>query len=340
MGKLMTRRAFVSGAALAAAALTGAGLPACSASSNNRGQSGKASYEWTSVRIGYEGKPEDSVFLAAYEQGFFQKYGISAQLEKIDGSLEDFLSRGTESVFLGDVCLLPQFYQDQSDLDVRFLSAVHSGGITGVCADGAGIASVRDLAGRTVGVLDFSQDPAEAFLKAALVDEGMDFSTVSWQRQASAEKALAAVVEGTLDAFVAADPWGPQGIADQGMVAFYRSAQDASLEGVASCFLVGNAAVYQDDELSGRVAKAVDEAAEWVQQNLAAAASSLRVGGYCTLDAALIQSVLATYTFGDQGSAAFERSLEAQWQLLQKAGLFTKGKTLPELFNASGYYAL
>ena len=360
----ISRRSFLTGAgtlalgALAATSLAGCGGSSSSNTNNtnnaNNSNTNTANYTEASVRVGYWAGTCESPLYVAYEKGYFDEFKIKAEMVKITSGSSAFLKEGGNCIFEATPNFLPMIV---NGLDVKFISGAHTGCLQGVATTASGITSPKDLVGKKVGLFSNSGDPGEVYLKAAMKDEGLDYNQTEWIVEGSIGTIMTEVKAGNIDAFAYFDPYGEIATKYFGMKQFYANATDPKYKDHICCFLAANPAIYNDSELSNRVAQAVEKACQWIQSNPEDAAKLIQDKAYVAESKSLLQNfgvdtssvktsdihedLLKSYTFGDPGSKSkFEEDVKLQWQIIEKAGMLPSGKTVDQLVESVSMYAL
>ena len=300
--------------------------------------------EMVTVRVGYWAGTCESPLYVAYEKGYFKEQGINAEMVKITSGSAAFLAEGGNAIFEATPNFLPMII---NGLDVKFISAVHTGCLQAVAAPNSGITSIKDLAGKKVGLFSAAGDPGEVFLKAAMTNAGIEGNIGTILKDMAA---------GEIDAFAYFDPYGEIAAEYFGCTKFWSNGKGSEYENTTCCFLAANADVYNNADVAKRIATAVNEAANWIQKNQTDAANLIQDKAYVAESSALLgafgvdtsavkttdihEALLKSYTFGDGGKDKFNASVKEQWTIIEKAGMLPEGKTVDELCAAVSAYAL
>jgi NitT/TauT family transport system substrate-binding protein len=107
----------------------------------------------------------------AVEKGFFEAEGIKPEMVQIDsGHVQEALGSGQLDVGAG---LISKFLQPiENGLPVKFVAGLHTGCIKVLTKKDAGIASIKDLKGKRIGVPGLA-DATTYLLKRALILQGV-----------------------------------------------------------------------------------------------------------------------------------------------------------------------
>jgi NitT/TauT family transport system substrate-binding protein len=224
----MKIRAVLAAATLAA---TGLGLTACGSSS----KAGEVSTTngLTNLTVGYtsEGGLQIPSYVAA-DLGFFAKHGLNVKLVNLNSStsLIPALTGGSVDVGTGDGAALCAGYLAGSSISVV------GANLADFTLEGWGdssVASMKDLAGKTVGVTA-PGSTSDFALTAALQASGMSRNDVKVVYLHSIPATVAAMQSGAIQATFIVPPWGKT--LDQ--TKFHRFYDTATLPHVSTAFAV------------------------------------------------------------------------------------------------------
>ena len=309
--------------------------------------------EFVTVRVGNWGGTCETPLYVAYEQGFFEEHGIHADVQKITSGSAAFLAEGGYCIFEATPNFIPMMV---NGLDIKFISAAHTGCLQAVGGPKSNIQSIADLEGKKVGLFSAAGDPGEVFLKAAMTDAGLDYNKTEWIVEGNIGTILKDLNDGKIDAFAYFDPYPEIAAEYFGCNVFFSISTDEPYKDMTCCFFAANKDVYEDADVSARIATALQEACEWIEKDKAATAELIQDKGYVAESAALVanfgvdtsagdiadihEKLLNDYTFGDNGKDAFDKSIQDQIGIIEKAGMMPEGQTAESIAELISAYAL
>ena len=346
---------------VALAVVMGLGVLACTSGCQKKSEAPQYD-DVIDVRVGYWGGTCESAMYVAYEKGFFEEYGINAEMFNITASgagagamVQDATDNGIYAIFNATPNFLPAMEQG---MDVKYIAEVHTGCIQACATADSGITDVAGLEGQKVGTFD-THDMGEIFLRAAMVNAGADPDSVEFITEGNIATMLQAAANGEIVAFANFDPYVEICTQFFGYTKIFNNATDDGFKDQCCCFLAANQPVYSDTEISSRIAGAINAACEWITDNPEEAAKIIQGENesgtaYVTPTEQLLsafgvdpslatgndfhQALIESYTWGNTSEEHFMNSLKEQWETIQKAGMLTSDKSIDELVELCAAY--
>jgi NitT/TauT family transport system substrate-binding protein len=248
------------------------------------------------IRVGFFGTICEAPLFAAYEQGFFKEEGLDVEMVRGDANtLRDGLA--LNKIDVTDGVLMQWIKPIEQGLNVKFTAGIHTGCIQILAGTKSNIRTVKDLAGKRVGVPAIGGGPHN-LASRALFTSGIDPKTgVSWKAFPMSELELA-LEKGEIDAIASADPIA-QIIVDKGKArSILNSAKTAPYNQEYCCLVVVNGKfVKENPETAAAATRAILKAAHWVSKNPQAAAKMSVDKKYVPGNPELNAKILAGYHY-------------------------------------------
>ena len=353
----MKKNIFKKAAVAVCVAALGCSLVFAAGCSSNSSSQSSTDYERVAVNVGYWGGTCEAPLYVAYELGYFDQYGIDANITKITQGSSTWLANNGDdaySCFEATPNFLPAI---ANGLDIKYISEVHTGCIQGCATAASGITDVKQLEGKNVGTFD-ANDMGQIFLSAQMVAEGADPSKVNWVVEGNIGTMLTEAAAGNIVAFANFDPYVEIACEYFGYTKIFNNATADGFKDMTCCFLAANNKLYSDSDVSKRVASAVNDACKYISENPEKAAAIIAGNNtsgtaYVTDSTALLanfgvdssaitgdihETLIKSYTWGNTSKDHFTNSLKTQWETVQTAGMMPEGKTIDELVTLCGAY--
>ena len=248
------------------------------------------------IRVGFFGTICEAPLFAAYEQGFFKEEGLDVEMVRGDANtLRDGLA--LNKIDVTDGVLMQWIKPIEQGLNVKFTAGIHTGCIQILAGAKGNIKSVKDLAGKRIGVPAIGGGPHN-LASRALFTNGIDPKNgVTWKAFPMSELELA-LDKGEIDAIASADPIA-QIIVDKGKArSILNSAKTAPYNQEYCCLVVVNGKfVKENPETAAAATRAILKAAHWVSKNPQAAARMSVDKKYVPGNPELNAKILAGYHF-------------------------------------------
>ncbi|THF65275.1 ABC transporter substrate-binding protein [Pseudothauera rhizosphaerae] len=144
--------------------------------------------------------------VVAQERGFFEKHGLEVDLINYTGSTDQLLESLATGKADAAVGMIHRWIKPlESGLDVKLIGSSHGGCVRLIGAKEAGVTTLKDLRGKTIGVSDLAA-PGKNFFSILLGKNGIDpDKDVTW-RQYPADLLGVAVDKGEIQAIADGDP--------------------------------------------------------------------------------------------------------------------------------------
>ncbi|HEY9065883.1 MAG TPA: ABC transporter substrate-binding protein, partial [Burkholderiaceae bacterium] len=208
--------------------------------------------------------------VAAVERGFFEKNGLEVDLINYTGSTDQLLESLATGKADAAVGMIHRWLKPlESGFDVKIVSSSHGGCVRLIGSRAAGVTTLQQLKGKTVGVSDLAS-PGKNFFSILLAKNGLDAERdVSW-RQYPADLLGTAVEKGEIQAIADGDP--------NLFLLEKRSAPQAYVELATNlsgeyarkvCCVVGarGELVRNDKPTTAALARAIVQASDYVAEN-------------------------------------------------------------------------
>ncbi|MBJ6727990.1 ABC transporter substrate-binding protein [Geomesophilobacter sediminis] len=223
------------------------------------------------IRVGFFGTICEAPLFAAYEQGFFKEEGLDVEMIRGDANtLREGLA--LNKVDVTDGVLMQWIKPIEQGLKVKFTAGIHTGCIQILAGNKTKIRSLKDLAGKRVGVPAIGGGPHN-LASRALFTAGIDPKNgVTWKAFPMSELELA-LEKGEIDAIASADPIA-QIIVDKGKArSILNSAKTTPYNQEYCCLVVVNGKfIKEHPDTAAAATRAILKAARWVSKNPQAAA--------------------------------------------------------------------
>ncbi|AKL98061.1 ABC transporter substrate-binding protein [Endomicrobium proavitum] len=235
-------------------------------------------------------------FYIAYEKGFFAAEGINAVL--VSGTFETNkagLASGKYPIANGDFQFFPSVNEG---LDIKIIGGLHQGCIKLLVPKNSKIKSVKDLAGKRIGVDEIGGTPM-AVTSVALANAGISPEKgVTWLPYPLDQLTVVAE-KGELDAVALWDPYATLAEKD-GYIVLVDIAKDPIFAGKYCCFLYASGKQLKENpQRIAAILTALQKASDWVADNPEEAAKIAVEKDYLPGDdPALVAELLTTYKYG------------------------------------------
>ncbi|WP_162449049.1 ABC transporter substrate-binding protein [Phytoactinopolyspora mesophila] len=233
---------------------------------------GGDSGELTPVTAGVIPVTDSGPIALAQEQGIFESHGLELTIETASASpnITSAIMSGDYQIGYGGITSVFQAVEQGIDLVViAAASATADDPANGIndllVLPDSGLESAADLEGRQVAVNALGGYP-HLLGMIAVAGEGGDPDAVQWVELPVPDQP-AALANGTIDSFVAGEPFGTLGRAE-GFVAVanpHELLHDGAV--VAGAWFASRAAVEEDPEYYGRIVDALEEANQFALDN-------------------------------------------------------------------------
>jgi NitT/TauT family transport system substrate-binding protein len=234
-------------------------------------ESSAAGGETNKVRVGYIGLTCEAPIFSAVEKGFFKEEGLEVELVRCQwASYKDALALGRFDVTHH---LVMYFLKPiEQGMDVKFTGGIHRGCLRVQAGVNSDIHTVKDLAGKTIGVPGLGTPPF-MFATRVMAANGVDPSRdVKWRVYPAGELGLA-LDRGLVDAVANSEPIGSLLLADGKVRNISDQAKDAPYKDEYCCAVLVNGKFFEKNpKASAAATRALLKAAKWVDTNPAAAA--------------------------------------------------------------------
>ena len=281
------------------------------------------------VRIGYFGTICEAPLFMAHEKGFFKAEGLDVEMVRGDAnSLKEGLALG--KIDATDGLLMQWLKPLEQGLNVKFTAGIHTGCIQILAAPKANIRSIKDLAGKRIGVPAIGGGPHNLAARV-LFTQGIDPKNgVQWRAFPMAELELA-IDKGEVDAIALADPIA-QIIVDKGKAkSLLNSAFTPPYNQEYCCLVVVNGKfVKENPEAAADVTRAILKAARWVAANPKEAARISAEKKYVPGNPELNAKILSGYHYIPSVKGGQDAILIAA-QEMKDAGILNKSTDIKQL---------
>ncbi len=196
MTSLITRRSALRATGAAAAVVAGSGLLAARAWSQPR----KLNFAWNATAFCL------SPVVVAQERGYFERNGLQVELTNYTGSTDQLLESLATGKADAAVGMIHRWLKPlEAGFDVKIVGSSHGGCVRLVGVKEAGVTSLAQLKGKTIGVSDIAS-PGKNFFSILLKKNGIDAEKdVTW-RQYPGDLLDIAVNKGEIQAIADGDP--------------------------------------------------------------------------------------------------------------------------------------
>ncbi|MGN0591817.1 MAG: ABC transporter substrate-binding protein [Ruminococcus sp.] len=268
-----------------------------------------------SITAGYWGGTCEAPIFIAYENGYFEAFGLDVNLLQITQDVSILMANDELDCFE----LTPdQFMPIKNGVEVTIIDSLHKGCIQGAATKESGILSVSDLEGKTVAVASMG-DIAKILISSEMVQRGKDPDLVNWVVYPGSEMELA-LENGSIDAFGAYDPYAEIAEKD-GYVKFFSNLTDEELADYLCCFVgLSTATLEENPEIAVRLSKAFRMATEYLESNPQEAAEKIMEKGYIAGDAAINAKLIDDYEWISGDEELLFDSAKEIWHQVYRAG--------------------
>jgi NitT/TauT family transport system substrate-binding protein len=305
-------------------ALAGVALPTVWATGKAQPKAVEGDYVLT-IGLPVEGGLCEAPFYIAIEKGFYAAEGLKYKEFKMEpGTTMNHLTNGTIDVTNSLLATLVQPLVN--GLDVKIPMALHTGCLKVVVRPDSPIVTPADLRGKKIGIPSMTASqrliPARVLAAQGIKTEGEGME-VEWLVFPSAELPLA-LERGQVDAIGIGEP-ASSIIENAGKArVVINSATDENLKNELCCVTpVRSKTLADHPETVAKFLRAIQKAAQWVQENPDETARIITEKKYIAGDAAVNAQVLKTYKYHASVSGA-KVALERNATELQAIGLVTK----------------
>lgn len=245
--------------------------------------------------IAYSGGTCEAPLYVAYEKGFFKDEGLDVNLVKMDfEQLKSGISSDKVDATVGNFAW---FKPIEQGLGVKLTAGVHAGCIQAVTPKSSGIASIKDLKGKTIGVDTIGGGPMIT-MSIELQKHGINpKKDVSWKAYPPPQLASAADKK-EIDAFIVWDPHGQKALDGNQYNRLLNIAHDEPYHSGYCCYSVVSAKlVEQDPKKAAAFTRAILRGAEWVGEHPQETAQLEVDKKYVGADVELNAKLLKDYTW-------------------------------------------
>ncbi len=203
----------------------------------------------------------------AVEKGFFEAEGIKPEMVQIDsGHVQEALGSGQLDVGAG---LVSKFLQPiENGLPVKFVAGLHTGCIKVLTKKDSGIASLKDLKGKRIGVPGLA-DATTYLLKRALIHQGIrvdekepEVEFVVFSRNDLPQ----ALEKGVVDVIALVDPVASIAEKEYGLHVLLDSGKTAPYDKEYCCAVfIASRLAKEHPEIAAGLTRAILKASAWVQ---------------------------------------------------------------------------
>ena len=196
MTSLITRRSALRATGAAAAVVAGSGLLAARAWSQPR----KLNFAWNATAFCL------SPVVVAQERGYFERNGLQVELTNYTGSTDQLLESLATGKADAAVGMIHRWLKPlEAGFDVKIVGSSHGGCVRLVGVKEAGVTSLAQLKGKTIGVSDIAS-PGKNFFSILLKKNGIDAEKDVVWRQYPGDLLDIAVNKGEIQAIADGDP--------------------------------------------------------------------------------------------------------------------------------------
>lgn len=284
----------------------------------------------TKIKFAYYGGTCEAPAYIAYEQGFFKKYGLDAEMIKVNfDTLKEGIATGK---FDAVQVSAGEFKPIEQGLDIKITNGVHTGCIQGVVPTNSSIRSVKDLQGKNIGVEANGGVPM-TLLSMELSRNGIDpRQGVNWKVYPSPQLSQA-LDKGEIDAFITWDPFGQLAVNSGKARVFFSNTKSDPYADLYCCYIGVNGKLAKEHpETAKAITQAMQDATRWVQENPDEAARISIEKKYSGGDIATTAQLLKQYHFNPDINKA-EESLHFYYRGLKEQGIFDASTDTDQLFK-------
>lgn len=274
-------------------------------------------------------------FHIAIEKGYFDELGLKYNAFAEDNSDMDLVVSGKADVAYD---LLPTIIQRiENGLDIKVVMGAHVGCINVVAHKDAGISSIADLKGKTVGVPgSLGSDPA-VMLQRALTAAGISISADNMEVDMvvySNSDLQGALENGLVDAFVSWDPYASIVAKETENPIIWSQATDEQTKNETCCLLMVSPTFAEEHpEEALKFCQAIAKACEFIAEHPEEAAQIQIDKGYVANDdVELNTELLKSYNFKATIEECKESYIACAEDLIN-LGIVETDETAEELMN-------
>lgn len=280
------------------------------------------------LTFGVSGVACEAMIFAAYEEGFFEKYGLEVDLQTLGFEETKIgLSTGKIDAVVGNFGWIKPI---QEGLQLKYVGGIHKGCITGVAPEGSDIKSPADLKGKRLGVNALGDGPHVLAL-TAIKEAGLSESDVDIKVYPADQLPLA-LQQGEIDAFINWDPYAAQYIEENGGHYWFENNVTPPFDENWCCHLVlPTAYLEKNPEVAQRLWAAVKEATLWVGEHPEEAAALEVEHDHVAGEPDKIAERLVTY--GYEPTTDVKPALLNEIESLILAGVLDKGTDAQALLD-------
>lgn len=203
----ITRRSVLKAGAVAGMGLAGASIAGCIGSSEITPVTPTPGAKVKEVvKVGYLPSDHDANVFIAKTKGFFDKYGVNAEMTKF-GNGSDLMKQVVGgNIDVGIAGVPPVLINMAADPTVKIIGAVHNNGSGIFIKKGSGIKTIADLKGKTVAIPG-PGSIQDIMLRKLLVDNNLKYNVDVDIKTISAGQMLQTMSAGSIDAAIIWEPF-------------------------------------------------------------------------------------------------------------------------------------
>ncbi|MDB5371481.1 MAG: transporter substrate-binding protein [Belnapia sp.] len=223
------------------------------------GQRRKLKLTWNANGVCTVGVP------VAATQGIFERYNLDVELINFGGSTDQLLEAiATGKADAGVGMALRWLKPLEQGFDVKITTAIHGGCMRIFALPGAGITTLADFKGKTLGASDMAA-PDKNFFSIVAAKRGLDPERDLTWRQFPADLLAEALKRGDIQGFALSDPLASLIRDREGLVEVDNNLQGEYAHRACCVLGVSGSLVKQDRAAARAVTAALLEAQDWVQ---------------------------------------------------------------------------
>lgn len=222
------------------------------------------------IVLGWGGAACEAPLYSAYHEGFFRDEGLDVKLTKFSATtINDALS--TAKIHGAPGILFEWLKPIEQGLNVRLVTGLHRGCLRFVAGKDSGITEISQLKGKSVGT-DAIGGSAMAFFSVDLAKAGIDPSKdVDW-RVYPPDQLGTAIEKGEVPAIVGSDPFAWSVQQSGRGIEIGNNLSPQHRDQFCCTVALNKDLIDQYPEVAARLTRAWERGAEWVGQNIPAAA--------------------------------------------------------------------
>ena len=261
----------------------------------------------------------------AVEKGFFEAEGLKPEEVQIDsGHVQEAVGSGQLDIGMG---LASKFLQPiENGLPVRFVAGMHTGCIKVMTKKGNGIASVKDLKGKKIGVPGLA-DATTYLLKRALLAQGISVDEKNPEVEFvvfSRNDLPQALQNGSVDVIALVDPVATVTQEQYDLNTILDNGKTAPYSDEYCCVIfIAEKLAQENPEVAAAATRALLKAAAWVQAHPEETVKIQVEKKYITGDPAFNARVLKSYNYQPSVKGGYKALLDNA-KAFAKIGLIKK----------------